>query len=576
MKLATLEADVTLNVTGFNEGVKDASAKMNDMKVSLDGLAEKGEETGGVFGAAIGHALGDVLSGVLESVIQATFELVNGSIELASSMEEVRNVIDVTFGDNAARVYTWSNGITQSFGIGEVAALKYAGTMGAVLSGMGLSSEQAYNMSTALVELAGDMASFYNMDAETAFAKIRSGITGEMEPLKELGVVMSTANLEAHALTMGLQEKWSNMDAATQTLVRYSYLMESTALAQGDFSRSSESYANLMRLLEENIANLQLSIGEALLPVLTDLVSWFNGLFGSGEDGAKAMKDISTELGQTYATIDTTAANALALVEALAEMEAQGVDTAEEQSVWNALLKNLSETMPDIREQIDLTTGSITGGTDALKKYVLEWQTTQREMAVTSALQKYQAEISAQAEKVASLEMEVRIANMTQGDAEREISRYEDMAVAEYFPGVKELSYTQLYKTLEKERKVGDPYAEFILERIEAIEDREENREALEQQLSAAQAELDFMESKYLMMQKQIDAMLESTEAKGKGGDKGAESGTSDDVAVQTVNINVSVDVDGQEVAAVIEPKVEESVTGNITRRFRVASMVTP
>ena len=169
MKLATLEADVTLNVTGFNDGVKDASGKMNDMKVSLDGLAEKGEETGGVLGAAIGHALGDVLSGVLESVIQATFELVNGSIELASSMEEVRNVIDVTFGDNAARVYTWSNGITQSFGIGEVAALKYAGTMGAVLSGMGLSSEQAYNMSTALVELAGDMASFYNMDAETAF-----------------------------------------------------------------------------------------------------------------------------------------------------------------------------------------------------------------------------------------------------------------------------------------------------------------------------------------------------------------------------------------------------------------------
>lgn len=580
MKLATLEADVTLNVTGFNEGVKDASAKMNDMKVSLDGLAEKGEETGGVLGAAIGHALGDVLSGVLESVIQATFELVSGSIELASSMEEVRNVIDVTFGDNAARVYTWSNGITQSFGIGEVAALKYAGTMGAVLSGMGLSSEQAYNMSTALVELAGDMASFYNMDADTAFTKIMSGITGEMEPLKQLGIVMSTANLEAHALTMGLQEKWSKMDAATQTLVRYSYLMESTTLAQGDFSRSSESYANQMRLLEENIANLQLSIGEALLPVLTDLVSWFNGLFGAGEDGAKAMKDITSELSQTYATIDTTAANALELVDALAKMEEQGIHTTDEQNVWNQLLKNLSATLPELNGYINATTGEITGGTEALRAYVKEWQTTQRELAVTAAMQKYQAEIAAQMEKVADLQIQAAANRMAGGDASAEKSRYYELAAEQYYPGQtvnEDVDVMNILQRLNRESKKGDPYAQVLLSQIESVDEKWEGRERTEQNLKAAEFELQLMEERYEVLQKQIEAMLEGTSEKDKEGGKASDSDDSEgEPAAQATTINLYVSVDGQEVAAVIEPRVEDAVTGNITRRFKVASMVTP
>lgn len=561
MRLATLEAQVTLNTTGFNTGVQTVSNTMGNLRDDMTGLQTEARNTGGILEGALGHALGDMLSSTLEAVIEGTFELVRGGVELASSMEEVTNVVDVAFGDNVAKIYTWSQGITSSFGVGELAALKYAGTMGSALSGMGVGADQVYEMSTSLVELAGDMASFYNLSSEEAFRKIMSGITGEMEPLKQLGIVMDVANLKAHALAMGIETAWKDMDTATQTQVRYSYLMQTTANAQGDFARTSESYANQMRLLEENIANLQISIGEALLPVLTDLVTWFNGLFGAGEDGAKAMGDISTELGKTYATIDSTAANALALVEALAKMEEQGVDTADEQGVWNALLKDLSGTLPEISGLIDKTTGSINGGTAALSSYVQEWRTTQHEMAVAAALQKYQAELAAQAQKVADIQLQLKIADMTDAAAEAERMKLVFQAADYFFPDQDEVDYAQVVSKLQKAAKNDDSYATWILSQMEMLEDRESDRKKLEQDLLAANAELEVMNTKFAAMQAQIDAiMAESKKPPAETG--GKEPG--DETAPAPVHLTVNVSVDGQEVSAILEPRVKAGVMSDI------------
>ena len=95
-----------------------------------------------------------------------------------------------------------------------------------------VADDMVQQMSTNITALAGDMASFYNLDSDTAFEKIRSGLSGETEPLKQLGINMSVANLEAYRMAQGIQIAYSDMDQASQTLLRYNYLTSVTADAQ--------------------------------------------------------------------------------------------------------------------------------------------------------------------------------------------------------------------------------------------------------------------------------------------------------------------------------------------------------
>lgn len=520
MTLMELEARLSLNTTDFATGVQGARDTMAGMQVEMTQLQTDATNTGTVMQSAFGHALGDLLSGITEEVIEAAFAFAEGSIELASSMEEVQNVVDVTFGAGADQINAWAKTTAQAYGVGELAALKYAGTMGATLTGMGVGQSEIYGMSTALVQLAGDMASFYNLDTATAFQKIMSGMTGEMEPLKQLGIVMSAANLEAHALSMGIETAWTKMDAATQTQVRYNYLMQQTAAAQGDFTSTSGSYANQMRILEENIASLQLTLGEKLLPVMTDVVTFFNSLFGGAESGAEAITNVGQTLGETYATIDTTTANALALVDALARMEAAGVDTAEEQSVWNALLSDLSATLPEISSLIDQSTGSINGGTAALESYVQQWQETQREIAIASALQQAQSDVMAQATEVARLQMQLQVTQMTESDAAAREEQIWAMA-RDYLGYSQEDALAHVGLELADRAEEGDAYANYLTGQLEALFAREEDQAALESQLLAAEAMLADMNAQYAALEASVQAM-QRRDGEGTTEDSGA------------------------------------------------------
>lgn len=177
-----------------------------------------------------------------------SFQAVSGTmkqaIDYASDLAEVQNVVDVTFGNATQQINEWSQAALKVYGINEVTAKQYTGTMGAMLKSSGLAGNAVVDMSMNLTALAADMASFYNLDTDVAFEKIRSGISGETEPLKQLGINMSVVNLEAYAMTQGITESYSEMSQAEQTALRYSYLLQATADAQGDFARTSSSYAN--------------------------------------------------------------------------------------------------------------------------------------------------------------------------------------------------------------------------------------------------------------------------------------------------------------------------------------------
>lgn len=252
------------------DGLKeDTKALKNEI-----GAAEKSAASfGDIFKANI---LSDV---VMTGVRRLADEFVNFArqgIELASSLSEVQNVVDVTFGNDANVINEWSKNAAESFGLSELAAKQYTGTLGAMLKSSGLAGDAVLQMSQDLTGLAGDLASFYNLDIGVAFEKIRSGISGETEPLKQLGIDMSVANMEAYALSQGIEKAWRNMSQAEKAQLRYSYLLQQTADAQGDFVRTSDSMANQQRIAELNFQNLSAELGKELLPVINELLSTFN------------------------------------------------------------------------------------------------------------------------------------------------------------------------------------------------------------------------------------------------------------------------------------------------------------
>lgn len=247
--------------------------------------------------------------GGLVAMAFGTAALVNfgkESIKLASDIQEVQNVIDVTFGRGAAQIEEFAQSAAEAYGLSELAAKQYTGTMGAMLKSSGLATSAAQEMSTALTGLAGDVASFYNLDTDTAFEKIRSGISGETEPLKQLGINMSVANLEAYALSKGITKSYNAMSQAEQVLLRYNYLLSVTTDAQGDFARTSGSFANQIRILQLNFDQLRIAVGNALIPIAQAVLPSINAIIAGLTKLAKVFAQVTALLFGKSPEVKTT------------------------------------------------------------------------------------------------------------------------------------------------------------------------------------------------------------------------------------------------------------------------------
>lgn len=203
---------------------------------------------------------------------------INKAVDLASSLTEVQNVVDTTFGpEGAKQINAWSKSAIKNFGLSELQAKQFTGFLGAMMKSSGLAGKDIVRMSQDMAGLAGDFASFYDLPIEEAFDKIRAGISGETEPLKRIGINMSVANMQAFALSRGIRKSWSAMTQAEQTMLRYNYLLTVSKDAQGDFNKTLEtSYANQKRvagvMIDQALANLM----KKILPMLTRGFQAFN------------------------------------------------------------------------------------------------------------------------------------------------------------------------------------------------------------------------------------------------------------------------------------------------------------
>ena len=195
----------------------------------------------------------------------------------ASTLQESISKVQAVFGDASTEVVSWSKTTATKLGIAQSAALEAAGTYGNLFQAFGLTAENSKTMSVRLVELAADMASFNNVPVDDAILALRSGLSGETEPLKRFGVALNEVRLKEEALRLGLiTTSKGTLPIAIKTQAAYSLILKDTAIQQGDVARTSGGLAFQTKSLGAQFDDLKSQIGTALLPVATNLAVFMN------------------------------------------------------------------------------------------------------------------------------------------------------------------------------------------------------------------------------------------------------------------------------------------------------------
>lgn len=216
-------------------------------------------------------------------------------VALGSDLAEVQNVVDVTFTTMSDKVNEFAKNSMVSAGLSETMAKRYVGTFGAMSKSFGFSEAQAYDMSTALTQLTGDVASFYNISQDLAYIKLKSVFTGETETLKDLGVVMTQSALDQYALANGYGKTTSAMTEQEKVALRLAFVQKQLSAASGDFIRTSDSWANQVRVMQLQLQSLKATVGQGLINIFTPVLKVINILLGKLATLANAFKSF-TEL----------------------------------------------------------------------------------------------------------------------------------------------------------------------------------------------------------------------------------------------------------------------------------------
>lgn len=270
-----------MSATSVGQIGLDLVVNKNQFESQMAGITGMAKKAGAALAAAFG--------------VKKLVDFGKQCLELGSDLAEVQNVVDVTFPKMTAQVDEFAKSAAQSFGLSETMAKQYTGTFGAMAKAFGFTEKQAYDMGSTLTGLAGDVASFYNISQDEAYTKLKSVFTGETESLKDLGVVMTQTALDSYAMANGFGKTTSAMSEAEKVALRYQFVQDKLSAAQGDFARTSGSWANQCRILSLQMQSLMATIGQGLINLFTPIIRVINMVIGKLVTLANAFKSF-TEL----------------------------------------------------------------------------------------------------------------------------------------------------------------------------------------------------------------------------------------------------------------------------------------
>ena len=272
--VGAVDFELLLNSNPFNKGIQTAGNT-----VQKSGIESSLKSIGKAAIAAFS--------------VGAVVNFTKSCLELGSNLAEVQNVVDVTFGNLNSEVDKFAQNAITQFGLGQTVTKKYVGTFGAMAKAFDFNNQAALEMAETLTGLTGDVASFYNLSTDEAYTKLKSVFTGETETLKDLGVVMTQNALDQYALANGYGKTTAKMSEQEKTALRYQFVLDKLSLAQGDFARTSDSWANQTRVLSLRFNELKATLGQGFINLFTPIVQGINWVISKLQVLADAFKSFT-------------------------------------------------------------------------------------------------------------------------------------------------------------------------------------------------------------------------------------------------------------------------------------------
>ena len=320
MTVDELQVLITANTNELRKEINNANKNISSLKKSAD----KGA-------TGVSTAFKKLKTGIVALGIG---KVIKDSIMSGMDAIESDSLFETSLGASADAVREWSNEVSSVLGISDVAMRKNTGTIFNMTSSMGIAEENALKMSKGISLLTEDMASFYNLSSDEAFAKLKAGITGEAEPLKALGILVDENTIKQVAYSEGIAENGAELTQQQKVLARYVAILKQTGNAQGDLARTMDSPSNQLRALKTQVTNLGLAFSNFLMPVVSAVLPYLTafarvvtqalnslaGLFGltGGGGASEETKKLNENVGGLASGYDDATKSAKKLKSSLA------------------------------------------------------------------------------------------------------------------------------------------------------------------------------------------------------------------------------------------------------------------
>lgn len=331
------------------------------------------------------------ISAIRKSILQAMgiaggfytiFQGIKESINIASDLTEVQNVVDVTFGNFKQKIEDLAKVSIPELGMSELTTKQIASRFQAMGTAMGIAQGSMADMSTELTRLAGDMASFYNVEQKAVGEDLEAIFTGQTKPLRQYGLDLTEATLQEWAMKQGIDANINSMSQMEKTMLRYQYVMANTGAAQGDFIRTADTWANQVRVLKENFKALGSVMGSTFINALKPLVKALNSAMSHIISFAKV---VSNALGKIFGWTYEENSGGIAQdyediadsAEDLAAGTGKAADNAKKLKQQLQGFDELNVLTSDLADNLDSATGGTGGtGSGATSGYEGQWKKT--------------------------------------------------------------------------------------------------------------------------------------------------------------------------------------------------------
>lgn len=339
------------------------------------------------------------ISAIRKSILQAmgiaggfyaVLQGIKESINIASDLTEVQNVVDVTFGNYKKKIEDLASVSIPELGMSELTVKEIGSRFQAMGTAMGFTQGKMADMSTELTRLAGDMASFYNVEQKAVGEDLEAIFTGQTKPLRQYGLDLTEATLQEWAMKQGIDANINSMSQAEKTMLRYQYVMANTGAAQGDFVRTADTWANQVRVLKENFKALGSVMGSTFINALKPLVKSLNSAMSHVISFAKV---VSNALGKIFGWTYEENSGGIAQdyediadsAEDLATGTGKAADNAKKLKQQLQGFDELNVLTSDLADNLDAATGGTGGaGSGATSGYEGQWKKTGEELPFES------------------------------------------------------------------------------------------------------------------------------------------------------------------------------------------------